>query len=216
MTPLRALIGVVGLALVAGCGNDPRLDDRKSLARALFEQVNITRETPTGTAVSQDALARVLSATSNSVILLTVEDTKSQAPLIEISQNLSHRTYATGTRQSVTFKDGFLTATRGLGGDVMSSKIDQSSALVRSRTAGLAKREMRFLTGDNQTIIYNFDCVISVDAAQDGMQGMREDCRDGALTLINTYVVDQSGIVRASRQWLGTLNGFATFVLLRD
>ncbi|KNG93714.1 hypothetical protein ATO11_11035 [Pseudaestuariivita atlantica] len=217
MTRWRNLFaGFAALTFVSACGNAPDSQSTRSLLKSLFELSRTARSAPPQATLTPQQIEQILAATPNSVMLFTSEKTKSQAPIIQIERNLAYRTYATGGRQTVTIKNGFVTATRGLGGDLMSSEIDQSLALVSRRSAGQATRVMRFLTGDDQTFEYNFDCVISVQGGQGGLQGMREDCRDGETTFINTYAVDRNGRIRASRQWLGNFTGYVSLALLRD
>ena len=216
MTRFRTLTMLAAIGLVAACGNQPESESTRNLLKGLLQLAKTSRSAPPQQGLSPQVIQQVLAATPNSVILFTLEKTNGQVPIIQIERNLAYRTYATGARQTVTVKNGMVTATRGLGGDLMSAEIDQTLNVISSRSSGLTKRTMRFLSGDDQTIELNFDCVVSVQNGQGGLQGMREDCRAGKTTFVNTYAVDSNGRIRASRQWVGDFTGYVSLALLRD
>lgn len=212
---MRGLSAVVALSLIAACGNDADSKSSREMFKSLSQIVKPkTKAQPQ--AVSPDALGQVLAATPNSVVLFILDTTKAQAPLIQIERNGAYRTYATSARQTVTIKDGLATATRGLGGDLMSSDLDPSLNLVRRKSAGQTTRVMRFLTGEGVTFTMTFTCSVEVAAKQDQLQGMRESCTGRTRQFENTYAVDASGRIMGSRQWLGPTIGYASFALLRD
>ena len=123
---------------------------------------------------------------------------------------------------SLAFRDGFLIATRGLGGDVMASDADAVVALVTQRRAGRAERFVELLGGDNRIEQRAFVCDIRVERAESiDVAGrmvaatlMVEDCASRALRVVNTYWVDGAGRVLHSRQWAGEFAGPINFTII--
>lgn len=146
-----------------------------------------------------------------------------QALVIQIEQNGPYRTYGSSDRSSMTFRQGMLTATRGLGDDLMAANVSDSLTLVSARKSGSAKRVMHFLNGANEQIALEFSCTLSVKGASQVSQGavsarttdMTETCTRAGQTFTNVYKVDGSGMILASRQWISPTMGSFDFAVLR-
>lgn len=211
-----ALLGAAVLALLAGCGNAPGIVDVKDVMRTTIgggkkaapQQVNV---------------AAALQATPAPLTLVVLEKTKAQSPIIEIERNGAYRTYVTPSRQTLTLRQGVVTATRGLSNDLMSSDIDATLRLLSARQPGQTRRVMRYLDGEEQIIALSFDCQMSVGGSQHVAAGevsaqtrvMTESCAGEGLSFTNTYMVDGSGTVLSSRQWLNPTVEMAAIQVLR-
>lgn len=112
-------------------------------------------------------------------------------------------------------QSGLLIATRGLGGDLMSSDIAAVSDLIKSRQPGRATRFHSFLNGNNRTVMRSYVCDVSSRGARDlelntgvfATTLLAEDCRSVDQQFTNLYWVDQAGQVLQSRQWAGPMIG---------
>ncbi len=171
-------------------------------------------------------IATAVSSTTASVFMFEYENLGAQFLLQDIEQNGPYHTYGNPTRQVVVLRDGMITATRGFGGDLMSSEEDGLFSLVRSRTTGRTSYDQRFLTPENLTIVRRYSCYVSpggsVPVVSDVLQvtgssmeavctGVNKDSPD----FTNTYTVSGDGYILGARQWLGPTIGYFVSQALR-
>lgn len=222
---MRVSVAAALLATVAlgACGNDSNVQRTKQVFGGVFDGL-LKKKGPAGKAVPlEQQMAQVLSGTTQPVVLASIENRGASAFLLEIERNLSYATYATAQKQTLVLRHGLLSGSRGFGADLMSTDLAGSEALVRARSAGSSQRKMRYLDGEDQTFTYSFNCTMSVGKTQDVQSGliatratrMTESCKSETREFENTYVVDKSGFVIASRQWFGPLNGYIAISQLR-
>ncbi|MFU8862906.1 MAG: YjbF family lipoprotein [Rhodobacterales bacterium] len=216
------LAAVAGVALsLSGCGNDQDRIDFAELSKSIVSQVGGADNAQGQQAIA--APADVLAQISGPVIIGAARGGTEIFYLIGVRDNGPYRTYATGTRQTMTFRQGVVTATRGAGNDLMSSDIDQTLALLRSGQDGQARRVMQYLDAEDITSDLVLDCTITTGLSAPGagaiaeMPGrkMTEDCTSGPISFSNSYSLDGTGRVTASVQWLSTDTGPVVFKELR-
>ncbi|WP_136443331.1 YjbF family lipoprotein [Pacificoceanicola onchidii] len=213
-----------GLALIASlalaaCGSEPNpaVDYLKGVVGGAKTDSNA------GGVVTADQTAQVLAATPSPVEFVNIEARNSQALMIGIEQNGPYSTYGTAARQSLVLRSGMITATRGLGGDLMSSEEDALLRAVQSRQAGNAGYQMHFLTPGDETKTLSFQCSVVPGGTQaikageinSGGTVMTATCRGEGGQFDNTYVVDKRGTILAGRQWVGFTIGFIGTQALR-
>ncbi len=210
-----ALLAIAALGVVAACGNTPgRIDYKRELIAAFGKK---STETP------NVDVAAALKVTPKPLSLVVREQDKTTAFILEAERNGPYRTFITPTRQTLTLRQGVVTATRGLGNDLMSSNVEDTLRLLRTRQAGQTRRVMRYLTGDEQTIAFSFDCNMALGDSQNISVGevsaqiriMTEECAGDGLKFTNTYMVDHTGEVLSSRQWINPTMGSAGIQVLR-
>ena len=217
---VRALLitGAVtaGLAL-AGCTNNP---SRKATALTVGKQIlqpggkKDTSETYVQRVSREAATALENTDLPVGTVLLPARDTG--AVLVRIETNGPYGTWGTGDRSSITMRDGMITATRGLGDDLMSSDIDGVLSLVAQRSEGTAERVQRFLDGENKIYEVRTRCRISVQgSATRGPTMVREACRGDDVAFENRYAVNAAGQIVESKQWINARNGHAVVKRLR-
>lgn len=220
MTGFVRSLGALAVTLsLAGCGSGPETGANPVAAIKAM----IARPTPQPPPTGAD-INRVLAATTGPLILVTRGDGHGWATMLRIEGNGAHDTYGTADRRTLTMRNGIVTATRGLGGDLMSSDISGTEALILSRRTGDAPRIMRFLDGEDRTQTIRFDCDVSLgrtqsiepDTAKSNLQLVTESCANGALRFANTYLVDRQGRLVRSRQWIGAQNGHLRIEMLRS
>jgi hypothetical protein len=219
---------VLGLAalMLAGCSNDPARLDRGALVANVARGAGLSL--PWQTAPAATPLAspeQVLAATQVPVISAQTAQ-GDRLYLLGVRDNGPYRTYATATRQTITLRGGLITATRGLGRDLMSADVAQTLARLAQGNPGPSRRSMEVLDGEDVTRILQFDCQIS-QGAHDlpalriaPARLMQEACRgvnDNAagLTFTNSYAMDRNGRILASRQWLPVASGAMVLEELR-
>lgn len=208
---VMALAG--GLALLAGCTNTPGGIGGVEILKNM-QKARAAGAAPA--ALDPAALSKALASTTEPVILIVTEATKTPNLSLRIGSNGDFDTYANQSRQSLTLKDGLIVATRGLGDDLLSSSTGGAEALIRARKAGTVKREMRFLNAENQVIQRDFTCAIApgpvtdVPSATGTFRATQvvERCVRPGLTLDHAYFVNAQGQIVQSRQWVGPRNGY--------
>jgi hypothetical protein len=213
-----AVLAAAALAL-AGCGNAD--DDRGALLQTLTDRLSGNAETPTQ--VNAQQVARSLQATDNPATLVDAQTREAQFIAIQIERNGPYATFASSTRQVVVLRDGFISSSRGFGGDLMSSDADALLDLVRARRAGNASYVQRFLTADDQTVTRRYACAVRPGAATPVRSGVIDTsgqtvtvtCSGEDASFTNAFVVAQSGRIIGARQWLGDLIGYVVAQPLR-
>ncbi len=219
----RAATLVAVMLGLAGCGNQTDQGVFLKAARS-----GALKKSGQGSVVGPAEVAAAVQAslanTDAPIALVVLEGRNATAILTQIEQNGAYVTWATPDRRSITTRGGVVTATRGLGNDLMSSSLGESLALISGRKSGSAQRVMRNLDGENHTV----ELVLSCDYAKGGGKRlsagelknvattqMTETCSSGETQFTNSYLVDGRGRIVQSRQWLNPTNGHMTIQLLR-
>ena len=219
---LKVLCVIVAIG-VSACGNQP---DQGGVSKAI-QQVVLKQKSPAPEMPTPDGLQKTikeaLSNTDRRLAIAVVESRNSFTFLTEIATNGSFSTWGSPDRRTITERQGLITASRGLGADLMSADVSDSLRLVRTRKAGQASRKHIYLDGQNKEVETRFTCTIATTGQQRIAIGeisttvttVAERCKGGSASFENTYQVAPSGQVVQSRQWLGPVNGFLTVQKLR-
>jgi len=221
MRYLRSLIialGMGGALAIAGCGSiDTGMPSIQSLPKLL------KKPAPAVLADEGAIAAEALARTPLPSTLVVIEGRKTTTTVLLIEQNGIYETWASSDRRTITLVNGMITATRGLGQDIMSSETGASRELLAARRGGVVQRTQRYLDGENQTVELVADCQITrggtfkVAAGEISTSAvlMQERCSAEDTQFANEYSVDSRGRVVQSRQWLGPRNGYITLKRLR-
>lgn len=223
----RRMMTRIGLALTAaltlaacGNGNKDTTEVLKKLPKAIFSK----KQEPQP--VSPQQIAAALSAASGSVYLFVLERTKAQVLLQDIQRNGPYQTYGNSARQVIVLREGMITSTRGLGGDLMSSDVDQLLSHVSHRSEGRVSYDQRFLTPEDVTIVRRYTCLISTGGTIPVAAGVVQEtghvvkatctAADGVSPdFTNTYAVAPDGYILSSKQWIGPTLGYILTQVLR-
>ena len=216
------LFAALSAALI-GCSSksDKELSDT-DIVRGIFTSRSKV-EPPSAQQVAAQVQA-ALAATDAGLVLVALPNRKAVAVMQQIETNGPFVTYGTRERISLTLRDGIVTATRGLGDDLMSSQVAAASQLIRHRRAGQADRVQRFLDGENKEIAQTASCAITIGGAgsvqlgeaQRATQAVTETCQAPSGAYQNSYQVDRAtGRILQSKQWIGALNQHMVLQVLR-
>ncbi|KPP83514.1 MAG: Group 4 capsule polysaccharide formation lipoprotein gfcB [Rhodobacteraceae bacterium HLUCCO07] len=221
----------VGLLLsaclvLAACGNRPGQSQLEVLRTAVSDVFKSSGQEDNGGATAEQIAAEIdagLKGTDLPLSLAVVEARNSTTLLTRIETNGPHGTWAAPDRRTIIMKDGLITATRGLGNDIMSSETGEIAALVTARQEGQAQRVHRYLDGENHTVDMRATCRVTrggekmVESARFEAKAieMTESCDTGARRFVNTYMVDTQGDVVQSRQWASPDTGHIFIQALR-
>lgn len=213
----------LGAALtLAACGN--AVPENERVLQQLPKLFAAKKEEPKG--VSPQTVARALSKSDASFFIVEVEKAKAQALLQDIQRNGPYQTYGNITRNVVVMRDGMVTSTRGLGGDLMSSEEDALLSRVKARAEGTASYDQRFLTPEDVTVVRRYVCQVKTGQSVPVVAGVvnttgyvvTADCTaaDGVSpNFTNTYVVSGDGYVLSGKQWVGSTIGYVITQVMR-
>ncbi|MBV2359353.1 YjbF family lipoprotein [Thalassococcus sp. CAU 1522] len=218
---VRLTAGIAGLAMLAACGNSPSAETTGRIIKQVPQILAARRAEPRPLTAEQ--VGRALAATDAPIIMLQIESRKSQTLLIEIERNGPYRTFATSARQSVVIRNGLVTATRGLGGDLMSSEEDALLEMVRGRKHGVVRYTQRYLTPEDVTEAIDYDCLVKSEgttsvpttAGPRTATEMQAICESDGRVRTMTFLVDGNGNILSARQWLGETTGFVGVQVVR-
>ncbi|WP_375257687.1 YjbF family lipoprotein [Citreimonas sp.] len=210
-------------ALVALSACSSTQSDSARLLRSLPGLLLDRDGAPTPT-VGPQQIQQVLVATNEPVMILETESTGARFMMIGIERNGPYRTFGNAARETVTFRDGLVVQTRGLGGDLMSSDETALLSQLRSRSTGTVPYVMRFLTPEDVTREIAFTCLVTSEGQQASVSMgayaasglvMNADCNTDDLRVSSTFIVTPDGYIASARQWMGETQGMLSSQTLR-
>ena len=222
MKRIVALALIAAAATLAGCGTSPTANEGFRQALNVAKRA-VTRAQTTPTPVTEEQINAVLAQTDMPLALAIVEKTGTQAVLGEIARNGRYATFANAERQVIVLRDGFVTATRGLGADLMSSDSAALERLVRSRSAGQAAYSLRFLNGEDVETTVTVTCTTTPGGEAPVKLGtvnttgriVQAACTGDGPGFTNVYIVGADGYVLGAQSWIGEINGNLSTQILR-
>lgn len=121
-------------------------------------------------------------------------------------------TWRTADNATLSFDDGVLVSTRGLGDDLMGAGAEKTLAAFAGGDAGPYRRQYRYLDGENHTVYLNAGCTVQGRGTEavDGRHLRRRDevCETFHSAFTNVFWFDSMGRVVRSRQWVGPEIGY--------
>ncbi|NOX73839.1 MAG: YjbF family lipoprotein [Alphaproteobacteria bacterium] len=211
------------LLIVAGCASKDR---DTALSETLKTAVKSFGKTPDNTAqnraIAQMTRADLIGTSSNPLILLFIEISQQYASLAQVSQNGQYAVFFSSDQKSLTFSKGLLTATRGLGPDVLSLDVTDTRAALKKGFQGKVstRRIHRQLNAENEAVATIFSCKLNRLADETvtsvhkkfRLERYEESCvsrADASVTYTNTYWLDgRTRVMWKSRQWMEESIGY--------
>ncbi len=178
----------------------------KNLGKAVLAKVKPKKKAPqTAKKAEGETLNRQMIVDSKAELLLVKLDRVGLYNLIQKSgQNGTHTTYRAPTNYTVTLDRGLITATRGLGLDLMAQGTNIS---IRSMFANRTKentyiRKFRYLNTDSQLETTQFICIMSYEGQETiNIIGLNyntgkylEQCQSEISYFENQYWVDRNTV----------------------
>ncbi|MCF2869680.1 YjbF family lipoprotein [Octadecabacter sp. G9-8] len=197
-------VGLTALLVLGGCGQTE--DTVSGIALSRLQAIG----KPAPVRLSYEATRaqvtpELLEQIGIPVIIAHLESLGGTTLMAERARNGAVTTFMSDQRISISFNQGVIVATRGLGNDLMSANVTEVVAsLDDARSGTAATRIHTYLDGENQTQTRQFNCSYNPDP--EGK--IIEACRDGDVTFENQYWRDQAGVPVASRQWIGPQLGY--------
>ncbi|HKL65436.1 MAG TPA: YjbF family lipoprotein [Roseovarius sp.] len=125
--------------------------------------------------------------------------TGAQATLAPVARNGGVTVWQTLDGITLSFRDGVLIATRGLGDDLMSADVDGTLAMLRGSDRATQYPHIRsYLDGEDRTVFRSFQC--RREAGPD--RQITERCVSTDVGMTNIYWLDGAGEITRSRQWV--------------
>lgn len=117
---------------------------------------------------------------------------------------------------TVSFNQGVLVSTRGLGDDLMGADIGQSLDAIQGGADDFAPKIYSYMNGEFQSYFVSFQCrrtSSSAETVQVGGSSVRatridETCLNNERQIENTYWRDRAGTMVKSRQWISAGLGY--------
>ena len=209
------LVTLLALSLaLASCGNDP---DAFTAARAFKSGVTERFKTarPAKSALPPRQITRAdLSQILTPVQLVTIEKTGQQAVIALVASNQGVETWSSVDKVTVSFRNGVIVATRGLGADLMSGNAPTGNALQGG--SGRYGRARVVLDGLDQAIRTTYACATTrvsgetIEIVEINYQTshVKEVCTAPGSEFENEYWIDGTQRIRKSRQWISTEVGY--------
>lgn len=213
---MRHLATLLACTVLVGCSDE----GLNPIVGAVVEEVNpldseAPDAAPKGTPVTRAAIDRADVATIRARL---VED-ESPTYMSAASDNGGFVTYASSLRQSMTLRGAQVTASRGLGFDLLSATSTQPDPLTRPIPPGqwpaAVTRSYEFPEWAPQGRIESFECRYELGAVRDlvilqqahrGVE-ISEYCSGPTGSFENLHLVDAGGTIWRSLQWLGPRQG---------
>ncbi|MEY8099409.1 YjbF family lipoprotein [Falsihalocynthiibacter sp. S25ZX9] len=213
----KTVMVLVFFSLLQGCGNDGQKDFYKGLWEGA--KATLPSEKSEAEATEKAAIAIVEKSNIDEPLILATTG-ENRTLLIPVSKNGDYEQWHAPGKLGFTFKDGVLTATRGLGGDLMDADVEESIARIKTKSSQPATRVHRYLSGVNTIIIRSFVCIIAQEDIENtvvfgkkrSLSRVSEICTNSDTTIENLYWVDPSdGFIWKTEQWISTHVGVFTF-----
>ncbi|MFQ6547063.1 YjbF family lipoprotein [Aestuariibius sp. 2305UL40-4] len=202
-----AMLAFAGFLALAACSND---DDREETPFQQATEIVRDRLTPGEPGPTlRDGLTRAqIQQLPGEVIFVEIPDRDAQALMGLLIETPNGATYVTPEGITLTFEQGFLKASRGLGGDIVAG--DSRAIRAALGTEGTAIRFYDYLTGEDRIDRRRLTCLLSAPEPERitvfevvyGTARIDETCSDGELVFDNVYWIDEGGVVRKSRQFV--------------
>lgn len=215
-----ALVAAAIAVTLTGCGNDP-----ESFASARLVQGIVTERTSsvrgTAPAAPPKLTREILSQVLTPVMVVRVASRGQQALIGQVETNGDVETWSTVDDITISFRNGVVVATRGLGADLMAAAGPSGRQLVSSGSD--FSRIHTTLNGLDQPVKRELFCktshqgVQNIDIVEISYRATHivETCTTDGGSIQNDYWIDTAGKIRKSRQWIGQEIGYLEIEDLR-
>lgn len=214
---MRYAAAIALICALSACGNQTDSLGGTDVAKALFSATT-ARATGTAPGNSLGLTRQALEQVVTPVQLATIDQRGQQALLGELEANQDVVTWSTLDDVTVSFRNGVIVATRGLGNDLMAA----AGPAVQGRS-GTVNRVYTHLNGEDQPVRRTFACTVlprgteTIEIIEIAYVTSRvsESCTSGDLTFQNDFWLSSDQKLRKSRQWISEDVGFLTIEDLR-
>lgn len=187
---MMRLVLILGLVVLAAC-NRAAPDVRSQITRAQLDQV------------------------TQPLMLAELKQLGTAAGVTPSASNGDVVTWQTGDRVSLSFRDGVIVGSRGLGQDLISADVGNTLAALRGGARGYYPKFHSYLDGEHQVQFRSFQCQITARAAETiviferrhDTTRIEETCHSPGLKVVNRFW-QGGGITWKSQQWVSPFVGY--------
>lgn len=206
---MRAALALLVAAGLAGCGSDLGGQERTA---ALKSAVGWRAK------VGPTHLSRAqIRAAGKPMLLAESRERRVRAYLTRRAVNGPVVTWVSRDDRTVSFREGVLSQTRGMGEDLMSAAVPSPAVLRRG--SGMVSATYYFLDGDDQSYAVPVTCqltdrgreTLTIAEHPYKLHHVSARCHGGAVGFTNDYWFDPQGKIRSSRQWISPSLGVFAF-----
>ena len=193
--------GLVAAGLLAACSSG---EDVQQIPTSY-----VTPELPD----PRNSLREVLALRDSGAASMTISlEEREVAGVVQLrARNGKYTSWLSSDNSLIVTQDGVVTATRGLGDDLMGSEVDAVVRAVGAQSPTSLTRQHKYLDGEDRIATRSFTCEVTSRGARSISFGgksyattlLQERCADAKDSFQNLYWMDRSGrgIVQ-SRQWI--------------
>lgn len=206
---IKLLLIIISLFILTACSNTPELETGEiktfKILKETFNQINSEKLFVD----VRDVLAREQIDAANIPVLFVELETGQNGTLTPYPGQGVGRTWIGADGATITFNQGVLIASRGMGDDVMGGTSSMPTwAKLKSDSA--YQKELRYLVGNNRSHIRRLRCNIKSVGSETTIKvwevdflvrKYEEKCTDNEGVLESVYYLDHRRIVRRSRQY---------------
>jgi len=217
-------LGLIAALALSACASNKDIQPMPQIMLEAAKSIVAKKPDTNAQRAEVQALTRkqFIGAGNTPMILVDIETTQQYATLAQIATNGAYDTYQSADRKSLTFTGGLLSASRGLGADLISLDNAQTQAALAapSKDPVTTIRTHRYLNGEYQTVAVVFMCQLNnlgkeqVTSIHQNFSVLHfvENCRseqDQPLQYTNSYWLDSKDkVMWKSRQWVGETIGY--------
>ena len=164
--------------------------------------------------VGQGAVALPAEVLTGPALRVGIPSRGADAILTLSAVNADVETWVATDDITLSFRDGVLVASRGLGFDLMGADATGTLTALEGGGDEIYRRQMRYLTGDNRSAFLNAGCSMR-DAGPEQIGGrmlrrFEEQCEARTNRFTNLFWRGPDGTILRSRQWVSPEIGFVT------
>ena len=213
--PRRSAVSLLVCAALLGACSDEGLNP---IVGAAIDEIT-PGEAPAAPAKATRVTREAINRADVATIRIRLPGDKQPSYMSAASDNGGFVTYASAFRQSLTLRGAQVTASRGLGFDLLSATSSQPDPLVRpippDSWPATVRRSYEFPAWAPQGEIQSFEChyergavrdIVILDQPHRGVE-ISETCTGPSGSFENLHFVDAGGTVWRSLQWLGPRQG---------
>lgn len=201
---------VVATSLLSACGNDPSVQPGRQMVGVVTSLFSPHKKAAPPVEISRAQLR----AAGVALVRVKVLKSGTQGYLGVYGTNRDVVTWSTTDHTTISLRDGLITATRGLPGDLMSASLP-TVADIRAGSGAVARTHY-YLDGLDQTVPMVFRCIMADVGSADIVVAQlayrtrhyTESCASGNVSFSNDYWFDGKNMLRKSKQWVGPLTGY--------
>ena len=214
---IKCFIIIVALFAIVSCSNNSELETGEIKIFEVFNKALNQPKKPSVFLDSKQLLPREkVDAIQTPILYVKLETGQNGTLTLYPGQGVG-QTWLGADGATITFDQGILKASRGMGDDLMgsSSFMPQWTKIEDNETAYI--RELNYLTGNNKISSLVLNCTIKKDKKREQVdiwdvnfivRKFTEECLNDRKAITNTYYLDTDNLVRKSLQYHSETVGY--------